>query len=37
MQDVLGQIQQLDANLERAVEAYNAATDKLNSIRATCV
>ena len=34
VQDVLGQIQQLDANLERAVEAYNAATDKLNSIRA---
>jgi len=33
VQDVLDQIQQLDANLERAVEAYNAATDKLNAIQ----
>jgi peptidoglycan DL-endopeptidase CwlO len=32
VQDVLGQIQQLDTNLEQAVEAYNAATDKLNAI-----
>ena len=32
MQNVLGQIQQLDANLEQAIEAYNAATDKLQAI-----
>jgi peptidoglycan DL-endopeptidase CwlO len=32
VQDVLGQIQQLDANLETAIEAYNAATDKLHAI-----
>jgi cell wall-associated NlpC family hydrolase len=32
VQDVLGQIQQLDANLERAIEAFNAATDKLHAI-----
>ena len=34
VQDVLGQIQQLDVNLEQAVEAYNAATDKLAGIEA---
>jgi peptidoglycan DL-endopeptidase CwlO len=34
VQDVLGQIQQLDANLEQAVEAYDAATVKLNGIEA---
>ena len=34
VQDVLGQIQQLDVSLERAVEAYNAATYKLDGIRA---
>jgi cell wall-associated NlpC family hydrolase len=34
VQDVLGQIQQLDVNLEQAVEAYNAATYKLDGIRA---
>jgi peptidoglycan DL-endopeptidase CwlO len=32
-QSVLGQIQQLDASLEHAIEAYNAATIKLNKIR----
>lgn len=32
MQNVLGQIQELDANLETAIEAYNAATDKLHAI-----
>ncbi|MBA3716848.1 MAG: C40 family peptidase [Actinobacteria bacterium] len=32
VQDVLGQIQQLDANLEQAIEAYNAATDRLHAI-----
>ena len=32
VQDVLGQIQQLDANLETAIEAYNAATYKLQVI-----
>jgi cell wall-associated NlpC family hydrolase len=32
-QGVLGQIQQLDASLEHAIEAYNAATIKLNRIR----
>jgi cell wall-associated NlpC family hydrolase len=30
---VLGEVQQLDVSLERAIEAYNAATDKLNQIR----
>ena len=34
VQDVLGQIQQLDANLEQAIEAYNAATDELHAIEA---
>jgi peptidoglycan DL-endopeptidase CwlO len=34
VQDVLGQIQQLDVNLEQAIEAYNAATDKLHAIEA---
>jgi cell wall-associated NlpC family hydrolase len=33
VQDVLGQIQQLDANLEQAVEAYNAATGRLHAIQ----
>ena len=33
MQDVLGQIQQLDVNLEQAIEAYNAATDQLHVIQ----
>jgi peptidoglycan DL-endopeptidase CwlO len=33
-QNVLGQIQELDASLERAIEAYNAATDKLHAIEA---
>jgi cell wall-associated NlpC family hydrolase len=33
-QSVLGQVQQLDANLEQAVEAYNFATTKLNRVRA---
>jgi peptidoglycan DL-endopeptidase CwlO len=33
-QSVLGQVQQLDSNLERAVEAYNYATTKLNGVRA---
>jgi cell wall-associated NlpC family hydrolase len=33
-QSVLGQVQQLDSNLERAVEAYNLATTKLNKVRA---
>jgi cell wall-associated NlpC family hydrolase len=32
-QSVLGQIQQLDASLEHAIEAYNLATIKLNKIR----
>jgi cell wall-associated NlpC family hydrolase len=32
-QSVLGQVQQLDSSLERAVEAYDAATVKLNKIR----
>jgi peptidoglycan DL-endopeptidase CwlO len=32
-QSVLGQIQQLDSSLERAVEAYNLATVKLNRIK----
>ena len=32
-QSVLGQIQQLDASLERAVEAYNLATVKLQRIK----
>jgi cell wall-associated NlpC family hydrolase len=33
-QSVLGQIQGLDASLEHAIEAYNAANDKLRAIRA---
>jgi cell wall-associated NlpC family hydrolase len=33
-QSVMGQVQQLDANLERAVEAYNFATTKLDRVRA---
>jgi peptidoglycan DL-endopeptidase CwlO len=33
VQDVLGQIQELDANLEQAIEAYNAATDRLHVIQ----
>ncbi len=32
-QSVMGQIQQLDSSLERAIEAYNLATVKLNRIR----
>jgi cell wall-associated NlpC family hydrolase len=32
VQGVLNQIDQLDGSLERAVEAYNLATDKLNAI-----
>jgi cell wall-associated NlpC family hydrolase len=32
VQSVLTQIDQLDGSLERAVEAYNLATDKLNAI-----
>jgi cell wall-associated NlpC family hydrolase len=32
-QSVLGQVQQLDSSLERAVEAYDSATVKLNKIR----
>jgi peptidoglycan DL-endopeptidase CwlO len=32
-QSVLGQIQQLDSSLERAIEAYNLANVKLNRIR----
>ena len=32
-QSVLGEIQQLDSSLERAVEAYNLATVKLNRIK----
>jgi cell wall-associated NlpC family hydrolase len=33
-QSVLGQVQQLDSSLERAVEAYNLATTKLARVRA---
>ena len=33
-QSVLSQVQQLDSSLERAVEAYNLATVKLNRVRA---
>jgi cell wall-associated NlpC family hydrolase len=33
-QSVMGQVQQLDASLERAVEAYNFATTKLAKVRA---
>jgi cell wall-associated NlpC family hydrolase len=33
-QSVLGQIQSLDSSLEHAIEAYNAANDKLRAIRA---
>jgi peptidoglycan DL-endopeptidase CwlO len=32
-QSVMNQVQQLDASLERAVEAYNYATVKLNKVR----
>ena len=32
-QSVMGQIQQLDSSLERAIEAYNLATVKLNRIK----
>ena len=32
-QQVLAEIQQIDANMERAVEAWNAATTKLNAIK----
>jgi cell wall-associated NlpC family hydrolase len=32
VQSVLNQIQQLDVSLEQAIEAYNAATDKLRKI-----
>jgi len=32
VQNVLGQIQQLDSSLARAIEAYNLATDKLEGI-----
>src|SRR5215210_1274133 len=34
VESVLGQIQQLDSSLARAIEAYNLATDKLNAIEA---
>jgi cell wall-associated NlpC family hydrolase len=33
-QSVMSQVQQLDSNLERAVEAYNFATTKLEKVRA---
>jgi cell wall-associated NlpC family hydrolase len=33
-QSVMGQVQQLDSSLERAVEAYNFATTKLERVRA---
>jgi cell wall-associated NlpC family hydrolase len=33
-QSVMGQVQQLDSSLERAIEAYNLATTKLNQVRA---
>ena len=33
-QSVMSQVQQLDSSLERAVEAYNLATVKLNRVRA---
>src|SRR6476660_2710155 len=33
-QSVMNQVQQLDSSLERAVEAYNFATVKLNRVRA---
>jgi peptidoglycan DL-endopeptidase CwlO len=33
-QSVIGQVQQLDSSLERAIEAYNFATTKLNRVRA---
>jgi peptidoglycan DL-endopeptidase CwlO len=33
VQSVLNQIQQLDGSLERAIEAYNLATDKLRKIQ----
>jgi peptidoglycan DL-endopeptidase CwlO len=35
VQGVLNQIQQLDGSLERAIEAYNLATDKLHRIEAS--
>jgi peptidoglycan DL-endopeptidase CwlO len=33
-QSVMNQVQQLDSSLERAIEAYNFATTKLNRVRA---
>jgi cell wall-associated NlpC family hydrolase len=36
-QSVIGQIHSLDASLEHAIEAYNAANDKLKAIRADLV
>jgi len=33
-QSVMGQVQQLDANLERVIQAYDLATVKLNRVRA---
>src|SRR5436190_20619796 len=33
VQSVLNQIDQLDGGLERAIEAYNLANDKLNAIQ----
>jgi peptidoglycan DL-endopeptidase CwlO len=35
VQSVLNQIEQLDGSLERAIEAYNLATDKLHRIEAS--
>jgi cell wall-associated NlpC family hydrolase len=35
VQLVLGQISSLDAGLERAIEAYNAATDQLSRVKAS--
>jgi hypothetical protein len=34
---VLGEIQQLDGSLERAIEAYNLATDNCTASRPTYV
>jgi cell wall-associated NlpC family hydrolase len=34
VEHVLGEIQELDGSLERAIEAYNLATDKLHKIQA---
>ena len=33
-QSVMGQVQQLDSNLERVIQAYDLATVKLNRVRA---